>query len=258
MSWYAMAGAEDILMAADGGGTRSAVVLVAGEVRVEVTGGPANVTTDPEGAVATIAGLMARAASEAGLSDLSQARAYLALAGVLSEAHGAALAAQFPMARVTVSHDRYAAVAGALGSEDGAVIGIGTGSFLGRQAGGRITLMGGWGLLLGDEASGAFLGRAALSATLRAREGWGAATGFTRALEQELGGEAGIIAFASAATPAQFAALRAQDRGGRAGGRSGLSQHPAARGGLHLGGPCPSGVDLGRTALRHGRAGPGL
>ena len=96
---------------------------------------------------------------------------------------------------------------GALGAEDGAVIGIGTGSFLGRQTGGQIALMGGWGLALGDEASGAFLGRAALSATLRAREGWGAATEFTRALEQELGGEAGIIAFASTATPAQYAAL---------------------------------------------------
>ena len=172
-----MAGAEDILMAADGGGTRSAVVLVAGEARVEVTGGPANVTTDPEGAVATIAELMARAASEAGLSDLSQARAYLALAGVLSEAHGAELAKRFPHGRVVVSHDRYAAVAGALGATDGAVIGIGTGSFLGRQTGGQITLMGGWGLPLGDEASGAYLGRAGLSAALRAREGWGTGDG---------------------------------------------------------------------------------
>ena len=141
------------------------------------------------------------------------------------------------------------------GPDDGAVIGIGTGSFLGRQAGGRMRLMGGWGLPLGDEASGAWLGRAVLRATLRAREGWGVETGLTRALDAELGGEAGIIGFASGATPAQFAAFAPRV--------AEAAQHgdPVCRGILQQGadyiaaGLAHLGFTQGERLLPHGRDG---
>lgn len=55
----------------------------------------------------------------------------------------------------------------------GALAGVGTGSYVGFLTGGSVRFAGGWGLALGDEASGAWLGREVLRAALMAHEGAG-------------------------------------------------------------------------------------
>jgi glucosamine kinase len=96
---------------------------------------------------------------------------------------------------------------GALGPYEGTVAAIGTGSFFGRRAGGTDRYLGGWGYQLGDEASGAWLGRRLLTAVLHAEDGLIAATPLTEAIRTRLGGPAGIVAFAKDARPADMAAL---------------------------------------------------
>jgi glucosamine kinase len=94
-----------------------------------------------------------------------------------------------------------------LGDADGIVAAIGTGSVFGAQIGGAIRQIGGWGLSLGDEGSGAWIGRAALSRALRAHEGFDPISPILSHLLAEHGGPEGIISFSLTARPADFAAL---------------------------------------------------
>ena len=83
-------------------------------------------------------------------------------------------------APVAVASDSVTAHAGALGGSPGTVLAVGTGSVaLGLSADGRHHQVDGWGPVLGDDGSGAWLGRAGLRAVLRARDGRGAATELT-------------------------------------------------------------------------------
>ena len=69
-----------------------------------------------------------------------------------------------------------------------------------------IRQIGGWGLVLGDEGSGARLGRSLLAAALGAVDGFRPITPFLRAIIDEHGGSEGIISFSLAARPVEFAA----------------------------------------------------
>nr|WP_274705557.1 BadF/BadG/BcrA/BcrD ATPase family protein [Salipiger pentaromativorans] len=177
--------------------------------RIELRLGAANVTSDFDGAVATLVSGLSELANSAGLAlqALRPCPAYLALAGVTGPEIAARVAAALPLDRAVVEEDRRAAVAGALGEATGCVAGIGTGSFLARQADGGFSTLGGYGLTLGDEASGAWLGREALAYSLRARDGLEPASALTGALLDEMGGAAGIVAFATGATPQDFGRL---------------------------------------------------
>ncbi len=200
---------SDILVAVDGGGTRTRIGILVGGRRVEARCGPSNVTTDLNGAVTAVSSGITAACAKAGISVdmLCSARGYLALAGVRSDAHGREIAARFSMGTVRVSHDRHAAIIGALGAQDGAIFGIGTGSFLGRQKDGALAVIGGWGLALGDEASGAYIGRDLLRHAMLAHEERGPTSAITQSISAELGGDDGIVAFAAEAGPAEFAGL---------------------------------------------------
>jgi N-acetylglucosamine kinase-like BadF-type ATPase len=81
-----------------------------------------------------------------------------------------------------------ALVAGAGEDRPGIVLIAGTGSICyGRDAAGRAARAGGWGYLLGDEGSGWWIGREALSAVLRAADGRGPATLLTGRVLQHFG-----------------------------------------------------------------------
>ena len=192
-----------MILAADAGGSTCRLALEHDGHSVEVRLGAANVTTDFDGAVATLVSGLAQIARKAGLPPeaLRPCPAYLALAGVTGPELAARVAAALPLDRVVVEEDRRAAVVGALGSGRGCVAGIGTGSFLARQEGPRFTTLGGHGLALGDEASAAWLGREILIYTLRAHDGLEPASPLTRDLLAEMGGPAGVVSFAAAATP---------------------------------------------------------
>ncbi|MFG2222702.1 N-acetylglucosamine kinase [Streptomyces sp. NPDC048644] len=106
----------------------------------------------------------------------------------------AALAAAFGTRHLVLAADAVTAYAGALGQRPGAVIAAGTGLIaLGTDAAGSWRRADGWGHLLGDCGSGAWIGRAGLEAALRAHDG---RTGGSRALlacaEAEFGPAGGL------------------------------------------------------------------
>jgi len=197
------------LIGVDGGGTSCRVALLCGQLRCEVTLGRANATTDRLAAIATVQSGIDQVISGAGINaeTLASSYAHVALAGVLLDEDAQEVAAGLRLARVTVSDDRVSTVAGALGAHTGVVAGIGTGSFLARQSGGKIQFIGGWGLALGDEASGAWLGKGLLTATLHSVDGLGQSSEMTVECLRRFGNAAKIVAFANTAEPGDIAEL---------------------------------------------------
>ena len=195
------------IIGVDGGGTACRLAVLREGQRVELTMGAANVTTDRETAIALVLAGLEELADRAGLgmAELQDFPAHLGLAGIMSEEDAADVARALPLSRVRITDDQSTAVIGALGEKDGAVSSIGTGSFVARRRGAQIDKIGGWGLVLGDEASGAWLGRGLLTATLHSTEGIVAATPLSEGLLEEFGGPNGIVAFARTATPREFA-----------------------------------------------------
>lgn len=199
-----------LIIGVDGGGTSCRAALICDGVRHQVVMGPANVSTGFDAAIATVGAALAALADRAGLapSALGDARAHLGLAGVMSAAIAARVAAALPLTRATVTDDRPTTIAGALGPADGAVVAIGTGSFLGRQRAGAITGAGGWGFCLGDQASGAWLFRRCLEEVLLAVDGLAPLTGLGAAVLARHANDPGaIVAFSLTARPADYAAL---------------------------------------------------
>ncbi|MFN0114763.1 MAG: BadF/BadG/BcrA/BcrD ATPase family protein [Paracoccaceae bacterium] len=201
---------EKILIGVDGGGTSCRAAMVTRGARFEAVGGAANVSTDFDGAIATIRAAARRLAAEAGLAerDLSRATAHLGLAGAMNAEIAGRVGAAMPFARTAVTDDRPTSIAGALGDADGTVAAIGTGSFVGRQRAGRLEGVGGWGFFIGDQAAGAWLLRRCLEETMLAVDGLRPATGLTARMLAEHGGDPGrIVLFAGSSAPADYARL---------------------------------------------------
>ena len=196
-------------IAVDGGGTRCRVAcFVAGERHV-VEAGSANASTDIAGTLAEVRSGLQRLASDLGTSvdALRPVPAFVGLAGVMSPEIADSIARGLPLDRVRVQDDRPASVRAALGSADGATAHCGTGSFFAIQRAGAIRLSGGWGSVLGDQASAQWLGRKALLTTLDVADSLRQETGLSAALLARFGSTAGIVAFAAKASPAEFGAL---------------------------------------------------
>jgi len=195
----------------DGGGTgcRAAVADASGRILGEGRAGPANIASDVMSARDNILAATREALTLATGSDaeLPQLTAGLGLAGANAAGAAGALRAALPFARVRIETDAIAAVKGALGDRDGIVAAIGTGSVFASQRAGVIRQIGGWGLVLGDEGSGARLGRSLLAAALGAVDGFRPMTPLLGRILDEHGGSEGVIAFSLAARPADFAAL---------------------------------------------------
>lgn len=191
----------------DGGGTGCRAVLAdaAGRILGQGTAGPANIATDLTLARANI--LAAAGAAMAGHCPPDRVRAVLGVAGANLSGAAPDLAASLPFARSHVVQDVAIAVRGALHGADGIVAALGTGSVFARQHGGQLRVIGGWGLRLGDEASGAWLGRALVARACRALDGFVAASPLVSDLVAELGGGPGLVRFSLRASPADYAAL---------------------------------------------------
>lgn len=201
-----------LIIGVDGGGTgcRIAIQSASGAHMADAVGGAANYTTDPDGAVANVLAALRVALSDAGLDTphLAGSFAHVGLAGVLGQAKADALTSALPFAHLSVSDDRITSVQGALGPEDGVLVAIGTGSFVASRHAGAHRFFGGWGLQVGDQASGAWLGRAALERCLLAADGLMTDSELTRTvLEQFAGGPEEIVAFARQAQPKDYATL---------------------------------------------------
>ena len=95
---------------------------------------------------------------------------------------------RLPGCTVAVTSDAVAAHAGALGGRPGTVLAVGTGSVaLGIAGDGRVAQVDGWGPWLGDDGSGAWIGREAVRAVLRAADGRGPATRLTASARERFG-----------------------------------------------------------------------
>jgi glucosamine kinase len=198
----------------DGGGTgcRAALADAVGHVIGTGTAGPANIASDPVGARDNILAATRAALGQAGhdWSAVSRLHAGMGLAGANVGACVDRLLGDLPFAKVRIETDGVAAVKGALRDQDGIVAALGTGSVFGVQQGGMVRQIGGWGLVLGDEGSGAWIGRAALARALRAVDGFVAMTPLLATLLRDHGGAEGVVAFAMTARPTDLAALSPQ------------------------------------------------
>ena len=197
------------IIGVDGGGTgcRVAVANSAGAVLGRAEGGAANIATDFDFARANILQTVASAFENAGLpqAEIGAATAVLGIAGANLGDFNARLLASLPFAKTRVISDAETTLVGAMGEVDGVIGAIGTGSVFGRREHGVFTQIGGWGFLLGDDGSGARLGRDILHLTILASDGLLPHSPLTRAIIDEFeGSPLNLVDRAQAYTPKEF------------------------------------------------------
>ena len=188
-----------LLLAIDGGGTRTRCVVVDrdGGIRGQAEAGPSNhlhVAIDV--ATAALRTSTAAALSAAGAAGTDVALVSAGLAGVdfdgTGAAEGAGMLRSIGFDRVAVYGDMVIAHRGALAGEAGVVALAGTGSsVLGIGSDGTMIKAGGWGPLYGDGGSAYQLGRLGLAAAAEAYD----ASGPMTALLERLPAALGVAAF---------------------------------------------------------------
>ena len=197
----------------DGGGTncRARVRAADGRLVGEATGGPSNIATDPDEAIANIAKVSEAAFAGGGLpaAHLAQCSACFGLAGAnMAGATARVEAHAWPFRKLRIEHDGIIACVGANAGEDGAIASIGTGAVYVVSIGGKWQTFGGWGFVLSDQGSGADLGREALRRSLYARDGIIEATPFTQAVWARFDGSVEKLQlFVAGAKPRDYGAL---------------------------------------------------
>lgn len=167
---------ELLLLGIDGGGTRCRARLATGcgTVLAEGISGPANIRLGLERGFASVIDAAAQCLRGAALNqtDMSRMVACLALAGASEPDHAAAAARhRHPFQRIIVMTDAHAACIGAHGGRDGGIVVAGTGTIGWAIAQGKVNRIGGWGLPISDEGSGAWLGSELLRRVLWAHDG---------------------------------------------------------------------------------------
>ena len=167
---------ELLLLGVDGGGTRCRARLSTshGIVLAEAVSGPANLRLGLERSFSAVIDAAAQCLRNAALgeSKMSRVVACLALAGASEPAHAAAAEAhEHPFQQIIITTDAHAACVGAHGGRDGGIIIAGTGTIGWAMVQGEIHRIGGWGLPISDEGSGAWLGSELLRRVLWARDG---------------------------------------------------------------------------------------
>ena len=202
-------------LALDGGGTRCRAMICGADGREvgRAVGGGANLTSDFEAACENILATISNAYEAAGLQAdaMSSGMAVLGVAGAEIGDAATRLEDRLGFAKLRVLSDRDTAIAGVLGEEDGTLAQIGTGSFFVTRRTGVTRHAGGWGLVLGDECSGAWLGRELLRTTLRAHDGLEDGSGLTETVFSAFRDDPhAIVLFAQTASPADFATYAPQ------------------------------------------------
>lgn len=179
---------RELYLGVDGGGTKTQVALIDGRGRVigEGHAGPSNpLRVGVRQSAEVVRDAIERACADAGVRRVDIDAIEIGLAGVrradLRERVREALLSLHvnPLEIVT---DADIALAGATGDAPGLVLIAGTGSICcGKNARSKTACAGGWGPLVGDEGSGAWLARRALQAIAHASDGRGPATTLARA-----------------------------------------------------------------------------
>ncbi|MER8705858.1 N-acetylglucosamine kinase [Mesorhizobium sp. M0323] len=159
----------------DGGGTscRAALATADGIVLGRAKSGAANIRTDLTGARTNIVDAAQQAFVAAGRDPalIPQTPAVLGLAGANVGTYRQQLEAILPFRISRVETDAEIALEGAVGSGDGAMAILGTGTAYMARKQGKSRAIGGWGFQVGDQGSGARIGRDLLEQTLLAYDG---------------------------------------------------------------------------------------
>lgn len=198
------------VLGVDGGGTgcRAALATLSGEIVGYGQSGPANIRTDLDGAHENIvdAARQALAAAGADPARIAGIGAVLGLAGANVGNYARELETRLPFAQSSVVSDALIALEGAVGhSGDGAIAILGTGTAYLVRRGGEARSVGGWGFQVGDQGSGARIGRDLLEETLLAYDGIRPGSTLTDDVLASFGNDPQkIVEFTLRATPRDF------------------------------------------------------
>ena len=205
--------AKALFLAVDGGGTgcRARLCDAEGNRLGEAEAGPANIRYGLKEAFASVLDATLKCLEQAQLTagDLPRITACLALAGATEPTElAAARMQQQAFGRAILTPDAHAACVGAHGGGDGGVIVVGTGSIGWAVLRGRQHRVGGWGLPVSDEGSGAWIGRETLRCVLSAYDGRIVWTDLLRAVFEQYGSDPhGIVYWTSRASPRDFGTI---------------------------------------------------
>jgi len=199
-----------LLLGIDGGGTRCRARLAtyAGDVLGEAATGPANLRLGIGASLSAVIDAARLCLDRAELPEQNMMHivACLALAGASEPGHLAAAQSQWhPFRKTVVTTDAHAACVGAHGNKDGGVIIAGTGTVAWAAIKGKAHRVGGWGLPISDEGSGAWIGGEALRRVLWAHDGRIAWTPMLRALFADFADDPhAIVGWIASASPRDF------------------------------------------------------
>ncbi|AOS98200.1 Glucosamine kinase GspK [Microbulbifer aggregans] len=154
----------------DGGGTKTLGRIGGPGVEpLELRAGPSSLTQDIEGAIGNVMGLCRDLLMRSGIQS-AETHLVCGVAGAGNPSAAAKLTARLEslgFASVTVTSDARTSLIGAGAGSPLVMAAIGTGSVVMRLASdGDIRQFGGWGLAVGDEGSGAAIGKSAVRALL--------------------------------------------------------------------------------------------
>ena len=199
-----------LLLGIDGGGTqcRARLSTYAGNTLGEAATGPANLRLGVGTSLSAVVDAARLCLDRASLPRQNIARivACLALAGASEPGHlAAAQSHRHPFRKAVVTSDAHAACVGAHGNEDGGIIIVGTGTVAWAAIRGKTHRVGGWGLPISDEGSGAWIGSEALRRALWAHDGRIAWTPMLRALFADFADDPhAIVGWIATASPRDF------------------------------------------------------
>jgi glucosamine kinase len=201
-----------LICGVDGGGTRcrARIRRADGTLLGEGFGGRANLYASVDDSLTSIMEAVRTALGAGGLdtSRVQELSCGLGLAGANVVAAQVALRARLPFATCRIVTDGAAALAGAFGGKDGAIAILGTGAAYMARENGELREVGGWGFHVGDQGSGADLGRLVLRRTLLAHDGVVPKSALTEAVLLRFKADPlALITFARDATPAEYGAL---------------------------------------------------
>ena len=206
-----------LVVGVDGGGTKTRVLLadLDGRALARVEGPATALVPGEERASAEIIiALVQEALASVERRESRPATCVVGVAGGGQERAAQALWSALASSRladdVNVISDAEIALDDAFGDSAGVLLVSGTGSVaFARAPDGRIERCGGWGPFMGDEGSGAWIGRRALSVVTAAQDGREPDTALIGAVLTALEVESleQIIPWAAEATPGEFATL---------------------------------------------------
>jgi glucosamine kinase len=181
-----------------------------GRAIAEAQGSGGNLYVDFDAALATIDRRIDAVCAKAGLTAADRARLTLGLglSGLSSPADAERVEARYAsFASVRAANDALVGCLGAHAGGDGALVIAGTGSAAVARVGGRETVIGGRGFLLGDDGSAARVGAEAIRAALRAHDGVGPASSLTAEVMRRFGDPLTATQWALTAKPAGYSAF---------------------------------------------------